>query len=347
MASDLIIPETRLVDSLQSECRTIVEINSPELVKDIRDRAEAIRQYMRQQKSSHVAQNAAAELKIRAERRLGELLADTVRRGGDRKSNYHRGSLIGKLPEGVSYNQSSRYQQIASVPAETFEEHVEKTKTSSRELTSAGVLRLAKIQKAKSTDECTPQSPPCTVADLYALIDSGKTFGTIYADPPWQYSNQGTRAATDNHYQTLTVQELCQLPISNLAASPGHLHLWTTNGFLQESFQVLESWGFEYKSLFVWVKPQMGIGNYWRVSHELLLLGVRGNAPFVDKSHKSWLQADRTRHSEKPKEIRQLIEKVSPGPKLELFGRHPVDGWIVWGDQIEKTMFDDDVKEIA
>jgi N6-adenosine-specific RNA methylase IME4 len=79
----------------------------------------------------------------------------------------------------------------------------------------------------------------------------------------------------------------------------------------------------------------MGIGNYWRVSHELLLLGVRGRCPFEDRSRKSWLQADRTEHSRKPREVREAIEKVSPGPYLELYGRERIHGWTVYGNQIE------------
>jgi N6-adenosine-specific RNA methylase IME4 len=79
----------------------------------------------------------------------------------------------------------------------------------------------------------------------------------------------------------------------------------------------------------VWVKPQMGTGNYWRVSHEFLLLGVRGGCAFLDGSKRSWLQAKRKRHSAKPAAVRKLIEQVSPGPRLELFGRAPVDGWTV------------------
>ena len=88
-------------------------------------------------------------------------------------------------------------------------------------------------------------------------------------------------------------------------------------------------------SSFVWVKRQLGLGNYWRISHEFLLLGVRGRLPFRDGSLKSWMEADRTRHSAKPDEIRQMIEQASPGPFLELFGRRTVPGWTVFGNQVK------------
>ena len=187
----------------------------------------------------------------------------------------------------------------------------------------------------------------CTVADLATLAEAGRRFGTIYADPPWFYGNQSTRAATSDHYGGLTVAELCAMPVAELATDKSHCHLWTTNGFLRDAFDVLEAWGFEYKSTFVWVKPQMGIGNYWRVSHEFMLLGVRGGLTFADRGQMSWLECERGRHSAKPEKVRHIIEKVSPGPFLELFGRSPAPGWTVWGTQIERGLLYQDVKEVA
>ena len=165
-------------------------------------------------------------------------------------------------------------------------------------------------------------------------MSDGKRFGTIYIDPPWPYENQATRAATDNHYRTMTLDEIAALPVRDLALDDAHIHLWTTNAFLFECKALLEAWDFEYKGVLVWVKPGLGIGNYWRVAHEFLLLGIRGNAPFLDHSQLSWFEAERLAHSEKPDDVREMIEAVSPGPYLELFARKSVDGWIVWGDEI-------------
>jgi N6-adenosine-specific RNA methylase IME4 len=86
----------------------------------------------------------------------------------------------------------------------------------------------------------------------------------------------------------------------------------------------------------VWVKPQIGMGNYWRVSHEFLLLGVRGSLPFADKSLRNWLEEPRGRHSAKPERVRDLIHKASPGPRLELFARRAVEGWTCWGNEIRR-----------
>lgn len=164
-------------------------------------------------------------------------------------------------------------------------------------------------------------------------------FGCIYADPPWQYGNQATRASTDNHYGTMSVDAICALPIKELVADDAHLHLWTTNAFLFDARRVMESWGFAYKSCMIWVKPQMGMGNYWRVSHEFLLFGIRGKAPFKERNHKSWIEARRGKHSAKPDIFRKTVERVSPGPRIELFGRERIEGWSVWGNQVQDTLF--------
>lgn len=215
---------------------------------------------------------------------------------------------------------------------------------------SAKELRteVGKRKAAAAISAPTAGDQTCTVSDLSALAGSGKTFGTIYADPPWVYDNQGTRAATGNHYSGLTVSELCELPVGELAAPDAHLHLWTTNAFLFECPKLFDAWGFEFRSSFVWVKPQMGIGNYWRNSHEFMLTAIRGNAKrFNDKSLMSWLQCDRGKHSAKPERVRQYIERASAGPYLELFGRSPAQNWTVWGNQIERSMFFPDVREVA
>jgi N6-adenosine-specific RNA methylase IME4/ParB-like chromosome segregation protein Spo0J len=210
----------------------------------------------------------------------------------------------------------------------------------------AGLRRKARdAGKARTVNGIASASGKCKETDLAVMIGRGQKFGTIYADPPWKYGNQKTRASTDNHYPTMTVDEISALPVKDLAADQAHLHLWTTNAFLFESQKIMAAWGFEYKSVFVWVKPQMGIGNYWRVSHEFLLLGVRGGLGFADHGQMSWVEKDRTGHSVKPREVRERVEKVSPGPRLELFGRVQVDGWTVWGNQIGSDMFDTEATE--
>lgn len=119
----------------------------------------------------------------------------------------------------------------------------------------------------------------------------------------------------------MSIDDICNEQVEQLCGDQAHLHLWTTNGFLFDAFDVIEAWGFTYKSCFLWVKPHIGIGNYWRVSHEFLLLGVRGKLTFQDKGVRSWIEHKRTEHSRKPLAVRELVERVSPGPYLEMYGR--------------------------
>ena len=172
------------------------------------------------------------------------------------------------------------------------------------------------------------------MAGLLNLAESGKQFGTIYCDPRWNYAKKKKKGAATNHYKTMKVHEIAGIPVEALCARRSHLHLWTTTSFLREALWLIEKWGFEYRSMMIWCKPGLGLGNYWRVSHEILLLGVRGKLSFARHDKRSWRFLDRLRHSEKPDEIRSVIEQVSPPPRIELFGRKACRGWTVFGDQV-------------
>jgi N6-adenosine-specific RNA methylase IME4 len=182
---------------------------------------------------------------------------------------------------------------------------------------------------------------PSIVSTLDVLVNRRVKFATVYADPPWPYSNTASRAAAENHYRTMTLDAIRNEPVKSVAAENSHLHLWTTNAFLREAFDVMHDWGFKYKSCLIWVKPQLGMGNYWRVSHEYLLFGIRGDLPFRSNKVRSWQSARRTAHSRKPFLFRGLIEQVSPGPYLELYGREeqPNSDWTVYGNQVERRLF--------
>ena len=197
------------------------------------------------------------------------------------------------------------------------------------------------FENSQNTRDDKHSMLPSIVCDLDQLVTLGARFPTIYVDPPWDYDNTASRGAAVNHYPTLNLETLISMPVANLSADNAHLHLWTTNAFLWDAKKLLRAWGFTYKSSFVWIKPQLGMGDYWRVSHEFLLLGVRGRMPFLDNTQKSWLINRRRRHSQKPYAVRGLIEKVSTGPYLELFGRQeiPNSQWTVFGNQVERRLF--------
>jgi N6-adenosine-specific RNA methylase IME4 len=146
------------------------------------------------------------------------------------------------------------------------------------------------------------------VSDLIEFAKSGNRMGTILIDPPWPTVNAVLP------YLSITPDELQRLPIPDLAADRCHLHMWATaNNFLFDAKDVIEAWGFRVVGNFVWAKTQLGRGNYWRQSHEILLTAVRSEDDrFDDMSLRSWIAAPRGRHSEKPDAIREMIERASP-----------------------------------
>lgn len=167
----------------------------------------------------------------------------------------------------------------------------------------------------------------------------------IVADPPWQYGNTSTRGAAEDHYGTMTIAELCELPVEERTADEAHLYLWTTNGFLREAFELVDAWGFTYKTCLTWVKPQMGMGNYFRSSTEHVLFGARGGLRTRERNIVNWFEAKRGKHSAKPETFYELVQKASPGPYMEMFARCRRDsqlfcrcsrcrlGWTVWGNE--------------
>ena len=228
-----------------------------------------------------------------------------------------------------------------------------------RYLARAGRLSVDKVARLREagffdsapasghTEDASPSSPDAPapaariVTDLATLLADEQRFGTIYADPPWSYANRGTRGAAQGHYHGMTLDALAALPVGDLAAADAHLHLWVTSPLLFDAKRLFDAWGFEYVSSFVWDKDRMGLGNYWRINHEILLLGVRGQArSFRARNLGSVARLPRRKHSAKPEEIRSMIERASPGPFLELFGRRTAPGWTVYGDQVATDLFD-------
>jgi len=151
----------------------------------------------------------------------------------------------------------------------------------------------------------------------------------------WQTSNRGAK----RHYPLMTLPEIKSIPVSELADPNGcHLWLWTTNASLKQAYEVLEEWGFEAKGILTWVKPGIGLGQYLRNATEHLLLGTRGKAPTQFRGQPSWTFAPKQSHSTKPEEQYAIIERMSPGPRLELFARRPRHGWDVWGNEIKSDI---------
>ncbi len=167
---------------------------------------------------------------------------------------------------------------------------------------------------------------------------------TILADPPWRFTNRTGKVAPEHRrldrYATMSLQDICAIPVAPNAAKNAHLYLWVPNALLQEGLKVMDAWGFRYVSNIVWAKRRKdggpdgrGVGFYFRNVTELLLFGVRGSLRTLApaRSQVNMLETRKREHSRKPDEQYPLIEACSPGPYLELFARHPPPGWTAWG----------------
>lgn len=185
--------------------------------------------------------------------------------------------------------------------------------------------------------------------DDYAKVQTGvidlsapeKKYNIIYADPPWQYWDGGNKNQAE-HYKTMTIDEICELPIKDIAAEDSVLFLWVTYPILDAAFRVIESWGFKYSTAaFVWVKknraqdtPFFGCGAWTRANSELCLLATKGTVQRLDASISQIIESPIEEHSKKPDIVRGLIERlVGKLPRVELFCRYPADGWDVWGNE--------------
>ena len=192
------------------------------------------------------------------------------------------------------------------------------------------------VETLKGAVAAHRQSEPAS--NCIALPHITRRYTTILADPPWGFDHPIVDRRIQRHYPTLPIGEIMQLPVGDLATRDAYLFLWTPNSLLPEALATMNAWGFRYLTNMVWVKEtrRLGTGNFWRNGHELLLLGLRGNAGgFVDKTLVSHLVAPPGRHSEKPEAVREMIERAVPGPYLELFARSRRDQWdVVWSDNI-------------
>ena len=162
-------------------------------------------------------------------------------------------------------------------------------------------------------------------------------FATILVDPPWPLQSG------EKHYRTMSLARIKALPVGALAARDAHLWLWTTNALLPKAYEVAEAWGFTVRSPLTWVKFRLGLGGRYQLRNatEQLLFCTRGKAPLGSRSQPTWFNAPVTEHSRKPAEQFAIIERVSPGPYLELFARRRPESnqpWAVWGDQVDSDI---------
>jgi N6-adenosine-specific RNA methylase IME4 len=324
-------------------CRALAEARSVDEVKDIRDKAVAIEIYARQANNKDLEANAF-EIRKRAERRLGEVMAEMPRAGVGGREGCSENPLP-TLPEmGIGKNLAHRARTTAAMPSPDFEKLVANGRDEV----------LKSVERAVVSKEKRKEKHQEIAARAVAAIASKGPFPVIYADPPWKWGHfgqqdyeneQGKGRTPDQHYPTLTHEEILAfsvdgLSVAELAHTDAALFLWCTSSNLPRASEVMYQWGFQFKSSAAWVKIsdgrlQTGTGLVFRNSHEILLYGTRGKMPGPQWQPPSVFLAPRGRHSAKPAIVRQAIEKMYPDfdarSRLELFAREQNDGWTAYG----------------
>lgn len=338
-------------------CAALAEARSIDEVKDIHDRAEAMRAYARMANDVRL-ETDAAEIRIRSERRLGILLAQQkidigLNQGGRPPADKTGDNVLPVSPPtlaeiGIDKRLSAKSQRLAELDEGYFEGLVGMLRArilAHRGKVSLDILRDEGKAAARAAHQART-SAGGTAADLATLRDTGFRAGTILADPPWHFmtrSAKGEGRSASQHYTTNGIDEIKALPVAELAAENSILLMWMVDWCPAAALEVMAAWGFEHKTTaFTWAKQNksgeeffMGQGYWTRANPESCWLGTRGSPMRLNADVRQLVVAPIMEHSRKPDIFYDLIERLVGGPYLELYARRPRPGWISWGNEIE------------
>ena len=298
--------------------RVLAQASTVDEVKELRDKAAAVRAYVQKARLGRHLVIEAALVRMRAERRLGEMLGE-ARLANSAPGNQHTDPKERKRPEavllkdlGITKNESSRSQRIAELPDATFEQYLAQCVHNQREPTFTSLLRLLRCRSTLDTSDRPPRSKGASLeGGALDSLPEGE-FATILAIPPWPNRTAGR--------PSLTTDALCALPVDTRCGQHAHIYIWTDSRFLIDGFDVMDAWGFGYRTAFVVVYEQAMPEAPWDQAHHFLLCGQRGQLRFRQHSGHSWLACARPAPDAVPEEVMELIEAVSPEPYLLLFG---------------------------
>jgi N6-adenosine-specific RNA methylase IME4 len=252
--------------------------------------------------------------------------------------------------QGIDKNLAAQARVLGALSDEKFEAVVTDARDKVTRAARSAVREVVIEQERESYRARTYQGG--TVADLHNLAASGRRFRVIYADPAWEftaYSGKSKQRSAERHFDTMPLDEIKALPVASLAADNCALFLWGVNPELPGALEVIEAWGFGYKTVgFAWVKTtesadcialngdglHWGMGYHTRSNVELCLLATRGSPTRLAADVHQVIISLVREHSKKPEEARRRIERLYPGPYLELFARKPRDGWTAWGNEV-------------
>jgi len=299
---------------LNSAYAALAEACSVEEVRDVRDRAEAVRAYARKARLGRDILVEAAALRLRSERRLGQLLQTLPLAKAAPGNQYSHAEPADVSPSqirlqdiGITKSDSSRLQRIAKVPEERFQAYLQDSIEAHRECSTAACLRLTKTNKARPSRSSAEKPPPSPAMESF--IRSKRHFTTIYADP----FRNGPELAADSPAQ---VNALCAEPVCELCEENAHLHFMTPASRLPDALEVMAVWTFEYVFCVPWPAFDDSETISLQESHDLLLVGRRGKLPFGSLSLSAWLQF--TEQGRSQQALVDLIQQVSPGLYLDV-----------------------------
>jgi N6-adenosine-specific RNA methylase IME4 len=317
----------------ESACKALAAAINVDEVAKIRDQARAIKAAAKIAGNRDLEANAW-ELRKRAERRLNDMMEAQRNTVGLAKAGRKPKIGVSDTPitlaeAGIDKNLAKQARNAGAVSARQFEKIIEEGRdrilhTNPR---SKEWLKHRRQQKERHIAART-----ATLSDQLG----SKLYNVIYADPPWRYENPNGRGDPEFHYSTMALEEIKQISIPAVASAV--LFLWTPTSHLVQALEVMQAWGFTYKSQCIWHKTvPTNFGIWFHMRHEILLIGTRGDIPPPAQAMqwKSVIKAPRgQKHSRKPNIFRQLIEAYFPNAaKLELFGRERMPGWDVCGNE--------------
>jgi N6-adenosine-specific RNA methylase IME4 len=280
--------------------------------------------------------------KAKSTRQNGDLkrfTKDAAKKTGKGERTIQRDAARAKIASladvvGTSLDSGDELDALAKLPNKAQRELIRRAKAGDRVTAkhAANVLRREQRERELAS---------ATEAASKALGE--KRYGVVYADPPWHFSvyneESGMERAAGNHYPCMETDAIKALPVP--AAKDCVLFLWATAAHLPDALEVMRAWGFDYKTHIIWRKNKVGLGYWFRGTHELLLIGIRGDVPAPAPAARpmgSVIEAPRGRHSEKPAVFAEMIEKLFPHvPKIEMFARKARPGWDAWGNEVPQA----------
>ena len=306
----------------------------------------ALEVYAKQAKDRDLI-DRSTEIKMRAEIRSGEILRDMEKNQGavPGKTGSKARPVLDERKTladfGLSKSQSSRWQQLAALPAPEQEAKIAKAKRIAVATIDGDREVLKEARAEKQQEKQAKRATRERVLGGIQLALPTQKFGVIVADPEWRFEpwsrTTGMDRSADNHYPTSVTQVIAARDVASISADDCVLFLWATGPMIREALMVMEAWGFEYKSQVIWEKDKNGTGYWFRNKHELLLVGTRGTvpAPAMGTQWSSVVGAPTGAHSAKPEKFLEMIEAYFPTlPKIELNRRGAArPGWKAWGNE--------------